>query len=334
MAVLYTLAFPERVTHLILVEGISCDARDPYQPASEDNRLTDWSEFFADLENDFEAFTHKFAGVCFPGVDEATQSAIADFFRATAGPAVFESLWRGIVGFDLRPELKDVSVPTLVIHGVRDQHHPVAHGRYFAEHIPRARYLELDTAFHVPHIDPAVQPQMLVAIEEFLTGTVRHSAERRLTTVLFTDIVDSTAQQRAQGDQAWRNVLQLHEANTRRITDQFGGRLVEIEGDGAMMEFPTAGEALRAARTQGDAARELGIHIRCGLHAGEVYEIEGKLLGICVNVAARVTAQAAADQVLATEVVRGLVEGSDLTFTDFGSFDLKGIGVRHLSRLL
>lgn len=87
VAVLYTLAFPERVTHLILVEGISCDARDPYQPASEDNRLTDWSEFFADLENDFEAFTHKFAGVCFPGVDEATQSAIADFFRATAGPA-------------------------------------------------------------------------------------------------------------------------------------------------------------------------------------------------------------------------------------------------------
>src|SRR5262245_27386498 len=108
---------------------------------------------------------------------------------------------------------------------------------------------------------------MVVAIEEFFTGTVHHSAERRLTTMLFTDIVDLTAQQRARGDHAWRNVRQLHETSTRRITEQFGGRLVQIEGDGAMMEFQTAGEALRAARTQVDATRELGIHIRAGLHA-------------------------------------------------------------------
>jgi pimeloyl-ACP methyl ester carboxylesterase len=333
VAILYALRFPERVTHLILVDGVCCDARDPYLPMSDHNTLEVWSEFFGLMQDDFEAFTRRFASICFPGTPTAFQELVAESLKATANPSSFEALWRGIVGIDLRPVLKEISCPTLVLHARGDQHHPVKHGQYLAEHIPRARYLELDTPFHVPGSDPAISDQIATAIEEFLTGSIRHTAERRFAAVLFTDIVDSTAQQRERGDRAWRSVLEAHEATTRRLVEQFGGRVVEVEGDGLMAEFPAAGESLRAARALVLAARDQGIRIRSGLHAGEVYEAGGRLFGICISIAARVAAQAGADEVLATELVQGLVEGSGLELTPRGEFELKGIGPRRLVRL-
>ena len=311
VALLYALRFPERVTHLILVDGVCCDARDPYLPMSDANTIEDWPRFFGEMQGDFEAFARRFAAVCFPGTSEAYHELVAEGLKATANPSAFEALWRGIVGVDLRPDLGRISCPTLILHARGDQHHPVAHGRYLAEHIQGARYVELDTPFHVPGMDPAISDQMAAAIEELLTGTIRHTAERRFASVLFTDIVDSTAQQRRVGDRAWRTVLEVHEATTRRLVEQYGGRVVEVEGDGLMAEFPAAGESLRAARAIVNAARDQGIRIRAGLHAGEVYEAGGRLFGICINIAARVAAQAGADDVLTTELVAGLVEGSD-----------------------
>jgi class 3 adenylate cyclase len=322
------------VTHLILVDGVCCDARDPYLPMSATNTLEDWSRWFGLLRDDFEGFARRVAALVCPGTPEAFQEVVAEGFKATANPAAFEALWRGIVGIDLRPLLTRITCPALVLHARGDQHHPVAHGRYLAEHIPAARYVELDTPFHVPGIDPAISDQMATAIEEFLTGSIRHTAERHFAAVLFTDIVDSTAQQRERGDRAWRDVLEAHEATTRRLVEQFGGRVVDVEGDGLMAEFPAAGASLRAARAIVSAARDQGIRIRAGLHAGELYESGGRLFGICINIAARVAAQAGADDVLTTELVAGLVEGSELEFRPFGEFDLKGVGVRRLVRLV
>ena len=333
VAVLYALQHPERVSHLILVEGVCCDASDQYRPMSETNRLVDWGDFFAELESDFEAFSHRMASIMSPGVDDEGREGMTQFLRATASPATFESLWRGIVGLDLRPVLKRLEVKTLVVHTTGDRHHPVAHGRYFAEHIPDARMLELDSELHVPYMAEEVGDQIVPVIEEFLTGTVRHSADRHFAAVLFTDIVDSTGEQRRRGDRAWQGILESHEADARRFAEQFGGKVVEVQGDGVMTTFPTAGEALRAASALRAAADDLGIQIRAGLQAGEVYQVGARLFGICVTVAARVAAQAGAGDILSTEVVRGLVEGSGLSFTDAGEFDLKGIGVRRLVRL-
>jgi len=334
VAVLYALAFPERVTHLILVEGMCCDAHDPYRPATGENKLVKWDEFFASLEDDFETFSREFSEICFPGGGPQFHEGVTDFLRATASPTAFESLWHGIVGIDLRPQLENVAVPTLVLHASGDRHHPVQHGRYFADHIPNTQYVELDSPFHVPYMDEAIGSQMLTAIEEFLTGSVQHTAERRFAAVLFTDIVDSTAQQQERGDRAWRSVLESHEADARRLAEQFGGSVVEVEGDGVLAAFPTAGEGIRAARAMVQAARDLGVQIRAGLHAGEVYEVGERLLGICVNVAARVVSQAGANEILTTELVQGLLEGSGFEFSDAGVFDLKGIGSRHLVRVV
>jgi pimeloyl-ACP methyl ester carboxylesterase len=333
VAVLYTLQYPERVSHLILTEGLVCDAADPFQPMSPENVLTDWDEFFGDLDDDFADFSQRFARNAFPEAPEETLGGVTGFLQATASPATFRSLWQGIVGLDLRPRLAELSLPTLVIHAAREQHHPVAHGRYYAEHIPNARYLELDSDLHVPMTEEAMGDQVLAAIEEFLTGTVLHTASKRFATVLFTDIVGSTEQQSKRGDAAWKSLLETHHAEAERVVTQFGGRVVELLGDGVLAEFPVPGEGLRAARALAEAARTQGIRIRAGLQAGEVYEVGERLLGICVNTAARVADRAGADEVLSTELVRGLVEGSGFTFEDAGGFELKGIGSRRLVRL-
>ncbi|MGH7287361.1 MAG: alpha/beta fold hydrolase [Myxococcota bacterium] len=217
VAVLYALEHPERVSHLILAEGIVCDARDPYQPMSQENRLTDWDEFFGRLDDDFADFSRRFAGNAVPDAPDGALEGITEFLRATASPATFRALWQGIVGLDLRPRLAELSVPTLVIHARGDQHHPVAHGRFYADHIPNARYFEVDSRHHVPMWgSEAASDQILAAIEEFLTGRVENVPARRFATLLFTDIVDSTAQQNSEG--TW-----LGRGCSRRITRMRSG---------------------------------------------------------------------------------------------------------------
>lgn len=333
VAVLYALEHPERVSHLILSQGVVCDARDPYAPAEKAEPLTDWDDFFAGLEDDFAAFSRRFAETAFPGIPDDQLGGMTNFLQATASPATFRALWQGVVGLDLRPRLAELDVPTLVLHTRGDRHHPSAHGRYYAEHIRNARYVELDSDDHVPFFEESVADHALAATEEFLTGRVEHAAARRFATVLFTDIVDSTAQQQRRGDSAWKGVLEAYHGEAQRLVTQFGGRVVELLGDGVLAEFPVPGEALRAARALGTAARGQGLRIRAGLQAGEVYEVGERLLGICVNTASRVADAAGPDEVLATELVAGLVEGGGLDFHEAGEFDLKGIGTRRLLRL-
>jgi pimeloyl-ACP methyl ester carboxylesterase len=333
VAILYALAHPERVSHLILGEGVCCDRWNPDDAVGDERPLLDWDHFFADVEDDFEAFSHRFARICVPDATDEDLSAVTEYLRATASPSAFESLWRGIVDLDLRPRLAEIDIPTLVFHAKGDRHHPVEHGHFLAEHMPNARLLELDSDAHVPIFDEAVADTIPAAIEELLTGEVSHAAQRRFATLLFTDIVGSTAEQQKRGDEAFRSVLQLHAADATRIVEQFGGRVVEFRGDGTLAEFSVPGEALRAARALGLATHERGLQIRAGLHAGEVHEADERLFGICLNTAARVMDKAGADEVLTTEAVKSLVEGTGLAFVDAGEYELKGIGTRKLVRL-
>jgi pimeloyl-ACP methyl ester carboxylesterase len=265
VAILYALAHPERVSHLILGEGVCCDRWNPDDAVGDERPLLDWDHFFA--------------RICVPDATDEDLSAVTEYLRATASPSAFESLWRGIVDLDLRPRLAEIDIPTLVFHAKGDRHHPVEHGHFLAEHMPNARLLELDSDAHVPIFDEAVADTIPAAIEELLTGEVSHAAQRRFATLLFTDIVGSTAEQQKRGDEAFRSVLQLHAADATRIVEQFGGRVVEFRGDGTLAEFSVPGEALRAARALGLATHERGLQIRAGLHAGEVHEADERLFG-------------------------------------------------------
>ena len=200
----------------------------------------------------------------------------------------------------------------------------VEHGRYLAEHIPGARYVELegtDSLFSVGDTEAIVGE-----IEEFVTGT-RHEREpdRVLATVLFTDIVRSTERAAELGDRAWREVLERHDRLVRQALARHRGRAVKSTGDGVLATFDGPARAIRAAASIGDGAEGLGIQIRAGLHTGECEVIGDDVGGLAVHIGARVMSTATAGEVLVSSTVKDLVVGSGIDFEERGAHELRGI---------
>ena len=338
LAVLYALAYPERVRALILLEGVCCDAKDPYASLSDSNTLFDWERSLADIDSDFSKWCGDFNQMIFPdaGADEI-ESEI-EYAYATASPAAHRFIWCCLMGFDLRPMLRHVTHPTLVVHARDDQLYSVQHGRYLAEHIPGAQYLELESNCHVPTFDPDVLPQLQESIEKFIAGLPPRQPEesqaRVISTVMFTDIVDSTRQQRDLGDRVWTDKISAFEASSVKIVEQCRGKIIRFTGDGIKAAFDVPGDCLRASRLLVQEANASGHPIRVGLHTGEIQWSGGDMHGMAVNIASRVADQADAGEVLTTNVTQGIVEGGDYAFSEWGEVDLKGIGTRNLVRLL
>jgi class 3 adenylate cyclase len=214
-------------------------------------------------------------------------------------------------------------VPTLVVHAVGDQVCHVENARFLARTIPGARYVELPGADHVPWFDPDAT---VSEIRELLTGRREVATPtRQLATVLFTDLVGSTARAAELGDRRWRDVLEQHHAAVRRELARFDGREVDTAGDGFFATFDGPARAIRCAQAIIDGLRPLGLDVRAGLHTGEVEVTDGKVAGIAVNIGARVSANAQAGEVLVSGTVRDLVAGSGLEFDDRGQVALKGI---------
>jgi class 3 adenylate cyclase len=244
--------------------------------------------------------------------------------RALASPKAAQSFLRTMLEVDVRTVLPLVHAPTLILHRREVQFLPIDHGRYLAEHIPEARLVELPGA-DVPLIWE--EPQLtLDLIEEFLVG-VRRTAEpnRVLATVLFTDIVDSTKYVGRLGDRRWRELLNTHDEVARQIVEEWGGRLVHTTGDGILATFGGPGRGIGCAAAVRDQLAGIGLHIRSGLHTGEV-ELRGDDVGgIAVHIAARVMAAAGSEEILVSRTVRDLVVGSDLVLEDRGAWPLKGV---------
>ena len=338
LAVLYALAYPERVRALILMEGVCCDAADPYASLSDSNTLFDWERSLASIDSDFAKWGRYFSDLTAPDQSPEDLDMAVEFMHATASPSSHRTIWCCLMGFDLRPMLRHVTQPTLVIHGNEDRLYPVQHGRYFAEHIPGAEYLELESSYHMTNMDPNIAPQLHEGIEQFISGLpsshTNEPSPRVVSTVLFTDIVDSTNQQRELGDQVWSEKISRFERNSTDIVEQCRGRVTGSTGDGILATFDVPGDGLRAARLLERDANELGHPIRVGLHTGEVQWTDSGLHGLAVTIASRVADQAGAGEVLTTTVTQGIVEGGDHKFSDWGEAELKGVGTRKLVRLV
>jgi len=198
------------------------------------------------------------------------------------------------------------------------------HARYLATHITGTRHIELDgedSWFYIGDTAP-----ILDAVEEFLTGhRGTPEAERALATVLFTDVVDSTAQAARLGDRRWRELLDAHDAVAAQELVRFRGQKVRSTGDGILARFDGPARAIQCAVGLRDAVRTLGLEMRAGLHTGEV-EIRGEDIGgITVHIAPRVAAMAAPGEVLVSRTLTDLVAGSGIAFEDRGEHELKGV---------
>jgi class 3 adenylate cyclase len=241
-----------------------------------------------------------------------------------ASPATARALIRVFFEADVREVLALIQAPTLILHRKDNLFVPVEHGRYLAEHIPHATYIELPGADHLYWVGNA--DGILDDTEEFLTG-VRHGAEpdRLLATVLFTDIVSSTERLVEVGERRWRDLLDGHDAAVRRQLERFGGREIKTTGDGVLATFDGPARSVHCACAIRDAAGQLGLEIRAGVHAGEV-EVRGNDIGgLAVHIAARVAALAGPREVLASSTVKDLVVGSRIGFKDRGSHLLRGV---------
>jgi class 3 adenylate cyclase len=322
LALLFAAAHPERTQGLILQGAEVCERRSDDWPWGEatDEEFEAHLVGFAERWGKGRAFPLLMPG--FPDPDWGREW-LARMQRNAATPTAMEAFIRMAHEIDVRAIVPSIHVPTLVIHSVDDPIVHVENARFLARSIPGARYVEQPGSLHMAWADP--EP-MMPEIREFLTGS-REPVEpdRVLATVLFTDLVDSTATLARVGDRRWRELLAAHHDAVRRAIAAHRGTEIDAAGDGFLATFDGPARAIRCAREVQASAPALGLRVRAGVHTGEVERLGDKVAGIAVHVGARVAAAAGPGEILVSSTVRDLAAGSGLAFEDRGTRELKGV---------
>jgi class 3 adenylate cyclase len=251
------------------------------------------------------------------------------YLRQSASPAAVVALTHMNHQLDIRGILPAISAPTLIIHAASDRAVRPDNGRYLAQQIPGAQYVELDSQDHLPWVVEGDADLVLSTIERFLTGQhTEQEPNRALATVLYTDLVGSTERAAAIGDEAWRGLLEAHLRIARSVIGHYRGTLVKSMGDGILATFDGPARGIRAACGMRDELKDIGLTIRAGLHTGECEILPGDLGGIALHIGARVAALGESGDVLVSSTVKDLVAGSGITFGDRGEHALKGVPER------
>jgi class 3 adenylate cyclase len=319
MAILFATMHPDRVSQLVLINTTARYLRDDDYLFGLSAAEMDAS--LAMLEQTWGTPDLVRAVIPSRRNDEEFVRLFAKLFRASASPRraakQYDYLYRHV---DVRRVLPLIQIPTLVILSKDFALGPVEHCRYLAEHIPKAKLVELSSGDVMPY------DLVFDEVAEFLTGERPIAPiDRILATVLFTDIVGSTARAASVGDQRWRSTLDAHDRAVREQLRRFRGNEINTTGDGFVASFDGPARAIRCAQAISEATQNLGIELRLGLHTGEC-EVRGNdLAGLTVHIAGRVAAAAEPDEILVSNTVKDLVAGSGITFADRGEHDLRGV---------
>jgi class 3 adenylate cyclase len=320
MTLLFAASHPDRTRSLVLYAPVarSLQAPDwPYGRSAEDQQ-----RFFDRFT--VEIGTAKNLELQAPDHDPSFEGWWERFERLGASPGRWRELARILGEIDVRSVLDHIHTPTLVLQRSGDRIVDPAQSRAVAERIDGARFVELEGRNHLPFLGDS--DAIVDEIEEFVTG-VRPAPlhDRVLSTVLFTDIVDSTRRASELGDYAWRDLLERHNGIVRGLLARFHGREVDTAGDGFLAQFDGPARAVRCALAIVEGVRSIGLEVRAGLHTGEVEIIGDDISGITVHIGARVAALAGPGQVLVSRTVVDLVAGSDLSFDEVGDHEFKGV---------
>jgi class 3 adenylate cyclase len=325
MAALLAATHPERVSALVLVNTFARWRRAEDYPVGMPEET---AEKLVDRYEQHWGVTAQILDLTAPSA--ATDARFREWFtryqRLAMPRGAATAMYRWVTQLDVRPVLETIRVPTLVLQRAGARHHRAAFGRYLAERIPGARYVELpglDTfPFHAGDFGP-----LLDEVEEFLTGTRARATRdhRQLATILFTDIVGSTRLAAERGDAEWKELIRRHDGVVRGHLDLYRGRELSQTGDGFLALFDGPARAVTCAARVAEALDELGIPIRAGLHSGEVELANGDVRGLALNIAARVMASAESGGIVVSGTVRDLVVGSGIEFVDRGEQELRGV---------
>lgn len=323
MCSLFAATYPEKTLGLVMIGTYAKRIRDDEYP---------WAPTTEERQHFFEELSQHWGGPV--GLEERAPSVASDpqfrdwwatYLRMGASPGAALALTKMNAEIDVRQVLRSIRVPTLVIHRSEDLCLKVAEGRYVAEQIPGARYVELPGQDHLPFVGD--QDAILDEVEDFLTGVVRHTLEldRVLATVLFTHIVDSNEHAARLGTTRWNELIARLRAHTHKEIEWFRGREIDMVGDRPLAIFDGPARAIRCACAITEYALRLGVAMRAGLHTGECDMVDGKVGGIAAEIGVQVASAAAPDEVLVSSTVKDLVAGSGITFADRGARKLAGV---------
>jgi class 3 adenylate cyclase len=326
LGILFAASQAERTLGLILCNASVGAVRKPDMPwlaGPED--YASWVDETARRWSDPDFWSEMFADS--PSLETPEQRlAFARPIRLSVSPGNMAQYLRLAADIDVRHVLPSVRVPTLVLVRSAAGDRVARTARYLADRIPTARLVELPGRDLIPLVFD--REGLFAEFEKFLEEVregVAEEPDRVLATVLFTDIVGSTAKLAQLGDRAWHELLAAHDDRIRRQLSRFGGREVDTAGDAFFATFDGPARAIRCACAVTEAVRELGIEIRAGLHTGECEVVDGKVRGIAVHIGARGAAAAGPGEVLVSRTVKDLVAGSGLEFAERGAAELKGI---------
>src|SRR5438132_889883 len=329
MSILFAATHPDRTWALVLQggEARSLWAHDyPWGELEAEYRVA--LERLAATPNDPERVERR-AREASPNAGEEELAAIVNYLRHGGSPGARLALARMNMSIDVRDVLPTIRVPTLVLHHAEDPWVPVEAGRFLAQQIPGAIYVELPGKIHIPAV--ADSARYLDELQTFLERAWEGASDREtepdrvLATVMFTDIVGSSERAATIGDRGWRELLEQHHELVRRQLARYRGVEVDTAGDGFFASFDGPARAIRCACAISESIGGLGLDVRAGLHTGECELIDGKVAGIAVHTGARVASQAHPGEVLVSSTVKDLVAGSGIQFEDRGVAELKGI---------
>lgn len=325
ISIMFAATYPKQVTHLVLFGSFARFASAPDYPfrLSKEEILRGVEEIW--MRNWGTGISMRYFLPSYTNSPDVVRQ-YAKLERLTFSPGALKMMFQYNVEIDVRDVLSAVRVPTLVLHRQADLV-AAENGRFLASHIPGAKFVEYsDCGDHL--IFPGDQLSLCGDIEEFVTGHREAPApavDRVLATVLFTDIVDSTRRAVEMGDQQWRQALDEHDHEARRIVIQHRGKLIKSTGDGILATFDGPGRAVHCALAFQTTMNSFGLPIRAGIHTGEIELRNGDVGGIAVHAAARVMTKADRGEVIVSRVVTDLVAGVGLRFSARGTHELKGL---------
>jgi pimeloyl-ACP methyl ester carboxylesterase len=335
MSLLFAATYPERTAALVVRSAFPRTLWAPDYPWGRTEE-----EYARLIQRDLRLFgprdqAREAVRALLGRVSDEDLDAVVDEYRFGSSPGALEALHRMNKDIDIRPILPAVRVPTLILRGSEDAAVPADLARYMAARIPGSQVVEIPDTGHLAFGQAA--NLVVEEVERFVTGVWETGGweeaepDRVLATVLFTDIVGSTAKAVELGDRAWRELLARHHEVIRRNLVRFRGSEVETAGDGFFARFDGPARAIHCAQSIAGSVRELGLEVRAGLHTGECEIMDGKVGGIAVHIGARVAQQAGPGEVLVSSTVKDLVAGSGIRFQERGTAELKGLpGPWHL----